>query len=348
MSPRRFLQSFQNRDGEERLAEREQCARLMLEQLPAIVSTFDTNLVFTSTHGAGLRALGLEESAFVGRALPDLVGENAPPVVSVRAALRGESSSNDYEFRGRWYENRAEPLRRRDGVIAGAINLGFDVTERRTATDAVRRLSAAAGRIQENERRRIARELHDELGQLLTSLRLDLGIVRCELRKAPAAAIEDRIDGMIDLVDLTIATVRRVATELRPAVLDDFGLRAALDQETARFAERTGIEVRLSISNDELSDVDRAAALYRILQESLTNVARHSGATLVQIRVDARRDGVEAELRDNGRGITEAEANGVATLGLLGLRERAWAFGGEAVIEAIPGGGTRVFVSLPR
>jgi len=348
MTRRRFLRSLQRRAGKDRLAERESQLRLMLEQLPAIVATLDTSLVFTSVQGAGLRALGLEESAFVGRTLPELVGENAPPVVSARAALRGESSSNEYEFRGRWYANRAEPLRRSDGGIAGAINIGFDVTERRLVEDEVRRLSAAAGRIRENERRRIARELHDELGQLLTSLRLDLGIMRRELRNVPAAAIEDRIGRMLDLVDLTITTVRRVATELRPAVLDDFGLRAALDQETARFAERTGIEVRLSIRNDELIDVDRATALYRIVQESLTNVARHSGATLVRIRIDARQDRVEAELLDNGRGITAAEANDGDTLGLLGVRERAWAFGGEVVIEAIPGDGTRVFVSLPQ
>src|SRR5206468_4961787 len=103
--------------------------------------------------------------------------------------------------------------------------------------------SAAMNNMQENERRRIAREIHDELGQLLTSLRLDLGMMRRELRSVPTAALEERISMMVDLVDLTVKTVRRVATELRPAVLDDFGLRAALEHETASFAERTGIDV---------------------------------------------------------------------------------------------------------
>jgi len=338
----------EQRAEEERLAEREAQLRLMLEQLPAILSTYDHDLVFTSAQGSGLRTLGVDASTFVGRTIAEVVGEDAPPVAAVSAALRGESSTNEYQYRGRWYANRAEPLRRRDGTIVGAINLGFDITERRRAESEVRQLSAAMHRIQENERRRISREVHDELGQLLTSLRLDLGLMRRELRNVPAAALEARIATMLDLVDLTIDTVRRVATELRPAVLDDFGLRAALEHERAAFVQRTGIDVKLSILHEELIDADRATALYRIVQESLTNVARHSGATRVDIRVEAEAGKVEAELRDNGRGITEAEVNGAGTLGLLGVRERAYALGGEAVIEAIPGDGTRVFVTLPQ
>jgi signal transduction histidine kinase len=172
--------------------------------------------------------------------------------------------------------------------------------------------------------------------------------MRRELGNATAASLDQRISGMLELVDATIGTVRRVATELRPSILDDFGLRAALEHEASVFAERTGIDVRLSICHDELIDPDRATAVYRIVQESLTNVARHSGATRVDVRVDAGQDNIVAELHDNGRGITEAEVNSVSALGLLGVRERAYALGGKAVIEAIPGDGTRVFVSLPQ
>jgi two-component system sensor histidine kinase UhpB len=350
-----FLRDVTERRAEEdRLAERENQLRLMLEQLPAIIATYDDNLVFTAAQGAGLRALGADASAFVGVALPDLIGEDAAPLASIRAALRGESSTNEYEYLGRWYANRAEPLRRRDGTIAGAINLGFDITERRQAETALREsreqlrsLSVAMNRVQEEQRRRISRELHDELGQLLTSLRLDLGLMRRELRKVPTAALEARIGTMVDLVDLTIKTVRRVATELRPRLLDDFGLRAALENETTSFTERTGIDVKLTIRGDQSIDADSATALYRIVQEGLTNVARHSGATRVNVRIEACAGRVEAELRDNGRGITETEVNDASALGLLGVRERAFALGGEAVIEAVPDG-TRVFVSLPQ
>ena len=344
----------QQRGEEERLAERESQLRLMLEQMPAIISTFDTDIVFTSAEGAGLRALGLGPADFVGRRLPDIMGEDAAPVRSVRAALNGESSVNEFEFRGRWYENRAEPLRHRDGTVAGVINLGFDVTDRRRTEEALRdsreqlrRLSAAMNRIQEDERRRIARELHDELGQLLTSLRLDLGVMRRNLHRDGPPRMEEKIAAMFDLVELTIQTVRRVAWELRPTVLDDFGLRAALENEIAAFAERTAIDVRLSMSHEELIDADRATALYRVALEALTNVARHAGATRVDVRIDVIDDHVELEVRDNGRGITETEANG-GTLGLLGARERVWALGGEIVIEGVPGNGTRVFASIPR
>jgi len=345
----------ERRSAEEHLAERESQLRLMLEQLPAIVSTFDRHGVFSSSQGAGLRALGVEAGAFVGRRLADVVGgEEKAVAVSMRAALRGESTTNEFEYEGRVYENRCEPLRRHDGTIAGAINLGFDVTERRRAEselreshEQLRRLSATMNKIEEDERRRIAREMHDELGQLLTALRLDISIMRRDLRTVPTATLEERMNTMIDLVDLTIKTVRRVATELRPAILDDLGLRAAVEHEVASFAERTGIGVQLSIRNDNVVGPDCASALYRIVQEALTNVARHSGATRVEVRIEGSDARVEAELRDNGRGITEAEVNSLSTLGLVGVRERAYALGGHAVIEAMPGAGTRILVSIP-
>lgn len=341
--------------AEERLAERESQLRLMLEQLPAIVSTYDAGGVFTSTQGAGLAALGLNAGAFVGQRLADVVGgEEKAAVVSLNAALRGDSSASELEFEGRVYANRTEPLRHRGGTIAGAINLGFDITERRGAEtelresrEQLRRLSAKMHKIQEDERRRIAREMHDELGQLLTALRLDLSLMRRDLGVAPTPALQERMRAMIDLVDMTIKTVRRVATELRPAILDDFGLRAAVEHEVSAFAERTGIGVTLSIRNESNLGSDCATALYRIVQEALTNVARHSGATRVDVRIEATEERVEAELRDNGRGITEAEVNSLSALGLVGVRERAYALGGDALIEAMPGTGTRVLVSIP-
>ena len=338
----------EERAAEERLIERGNQLRTMLEQSPAIVSTFDRDLVFTSAQGAGLSSLGLGEKDFVGRKLSDLIGETAAPVASLRAALRGESSENLYEFRGRWYENRARPLRRRDGSIIGAVNMGFDVTERlqaeaalRESREHLRRLSAGMNKLQEDERRRIARELHDELGQLLTALRLELSVVE------PGEEWNQKIAGMMHLVDDVLETVRRVARELRPAILDDFGLRPAVENDVTAFRKRTGIDVRLSIRGDKLIGGDHASAVYRIVQEGLTNVARHSGATAVDLRIDAGEGRVEVELRDNGRGITAAQANGPDTLGLLGLCERAYALGGEATIEGIPNDGTRVFVSLP-
>jgi two-component system sensor histidine kinase UhpB len=203
-------------------------------------------------------------------------------------------------------------------------------------------------RLQEDERRRIAREIHDELGQRLTALRLDLGLLRTDIRQRREKAAETRIGTMLGLIDETIATVRRLATDLRPAILDDFGLRAAVEQELATFSERTGIAFTLTVVPEDLTiSGEVAAALYRIAKESLTNAARHSGATNIDVRLALAEGRIELELHDNGRGISKEEAESVNMLGLLGLRERAYAFGGEVVIDGIPGKGTRVFVSIP-
>jgi len=338
--------------AEEQLADRQNRLRLILEQMPAIVSTLNSDLVFTSTQGSGLAALGVE--GFVGLSYMDLgIPEDSPPVIAGRAALRGLASRYEYTYKNRTYDNRVEPLRDRDGKITGYINLGVDITEYREAEAALResreqlrRLTSAMHQVQENERRRIAREVHDELGQRLTALRLDLGLLRTELRDTRSDAVERRIATMFDLIDETIATVRRVAMELRPAILDDFGFRAAVENELLAFTKRTGIQVAVSFRPDDLTlDSDRATALYRIVQEALTNVARHSGATRAECTIELRDGHVHAEIRDNGRGITEAES--FSRLGLIGVRERAYSFGGTAVIEGAPGAGTRVSVAIP-
>jgi PAS domain S-box-containing protein len=296
----------EHRSAEEALAEREAQLRMVLEQLPAIISTFDAGGIVTAAQGGGLRELGVKSDLFLGRHYTEVISEGQPFARSMEAALHGEASSNEQEYRGRSFINRAEPLRSREGDIIGVINLGIDVTDLRRAREQLRRLTAA--------------------------LRLGLGDLRRDLRTAPAAALDRRIAAMLDLVDR--------ATRHTP---DDFGLRAAVEHETASFAERTGIDVQLSIRRDDLIDGDQAAAIYRIIQDSLTNVARHSGATRVDVRVEAVDERVETELRDNGSSLPEMEIDGTDT-----VRERAWALGGEAVIEPIPGDGTRVFVSFPQ
>ena len=216
----------------------------------------------------------------------------------------------------------------------------------RKSREQLRKLTAATNQVQENERRRIAREVHDELGQRLTALRLDLGLLRAELRDARTAPAERRIATMFDLIDETIATVRRVATELRPAILDDFGFRAAIEHEISAFAKRTGIDVTLSFRPDDIEiDSTRGTALYRIVQEALTNVARHSGATRAVCSIEQRDGNIHAVVRDNGRGITEQES--LSRLGLIGLRERAYALGGDATIEGTVGVGTIISVWIP-
>jgi two-component system sensor histidine kinase UhpB len=248
-----------------------------------------------------------------------------------------------------------EPMRDADGRVRGIVNLSVDVTEKRQAEAALResreelrRLSAAMYQIQENERRRIAREIHDDLGQRLTALRLDLGLLRGELHDGRTVEADTRTAAMLDLVDETLDTARRVAGELRPAILDDFGFAAAIEHKMMRFARRTNIDTALKIEPQDI-DIEpaRAMALYRVILEALTNVARHSAATRVEVRVEKLEGRVEAEVRDNGRGITAEELSHPSALGLIGIRERILAFDGTVLIERLEEGGTRVLVSVP-
>ena len=340
--------------AEDQLAEGKNRLGLLLDQLPAIVAVVDRDMRFTSAQGAGLAALGLDPKAVVGRTV-DLLGASTA-IAATRTALGGEPTRFEHMYNGRTFDNLVEPLRERDGTIKGAIKLSIDITERRQAEVALadsreqlRRLSSALNHLQEAERRRIAREVHDELGQRLTSLRLDLDLLRKEWRGEEVERANARIATMFDLIDDTLGTVRRVATALRPAVLDDFGFRPALEHELASFQKRTGITTTSWFCPDDLSvDADRATALYRIVQEALTNIARHAGATSVEVHIEASSDDLCAEIVDDGRGITVEEIDSRTTLGLLGMRERSHALGGSVIIEGSPSRGTRVFVKIPR
>jgi len=229
--------------------------------------------------------------------------------------------------------------------------VAFDVTERdhaeaaiRASREELRRLTARMNCIEEEERRRIAREIHDEMGQRLTALHLELDLLRREI----GAASAERVASMSQLIRDASETVRRIASDLRPSLLDDFGLVAAIENELAQLQRRTGIEYDLFLPDQEPKlDRSRTTALFRIVQEALTNVARHSGARHVMVTMSVSDEAVMLELRDDGRGITPAEAASERSLGLLGMRERAHALGGKLCIEGNPDGGSRVFVRLP-
>jgi signal transduction histidine kinase len=196
--------------------------------------------------------------------------------------------------------------------------------------------------IQEEERSRIARELHDDLGQSLTALKMDVvGLVQ-----SPGnTAIRDRI---LQTIDATVSAVQRISAELRPSALDDLGLVAAIESEGQRFEERSGIECELSLPAElEVSPVV-SASIYRIVQEALTNVARHSNATRVEVRLRDRPEELLLEVRDDGRGITAAEARDPLSFGLIGIRERAELIGATVQFEGVEGRGTIVSVRIPR
>lgn len=209
-------------------------------------------------------------------------------------------------------------------------------------------LSAVSRRlmtVQEEERVRIARELHDELGELLTAAKFELFPLLEDVALPESIA---RVQRVLALLDRTVESVRRIAYELRPPLLTEFGLASAIEVAVSAFQTRTGIECELSIRSPEaLLDPERSTAVFRVVQEALTNVARHARATCVEIRLRQSPSEVLLEVRDNGRGITQAQLEDPRSLGLLGMRERIAQFGGTIGIEGISGRGTIFTVHIP-
>jgi len=237
----------------------------------------------------------------------------------------------------------------------------LDVTERQAARIEIRRsheqLRALSARLQsarEEERMHIAREIHDELGGALTALKMDVSRVGAAVRGAQKAAdasvgtdVDEKIRGMLSLIDETMESVRRIATELRPPILDAFGVVAAIEWQVTEFQRRFGIRTELQDHwNGKIApDPALSTALFRIFQEMLTNVARHSQATAVVVRLDQDREHLMLSVRDNGRGITEGERR--ESLGLLGMSERAGIFGGRVEITGATGVGTLAVMKIP-
>ena len=203
----------------------------------------------------------------------------------------------------------------------------------------------------EEERARVARELHDELGQVLTSLKLEFMWLVDQLRNAepkPGIQLVNKLQSLIGLIEVSIQSVRQISSELRPAVLDHLGLKEAMQWEATKFEARTGIRCRLAwAAKSEPADRARQLAMFRILQEALTNVVRHAHAGAVRIGLRERGRIVTLTVRDNGRGITKAELASVESIGLLGMSERARLLGGRVTFAGAPGRGTTVTLTVP-
>ena len=228
-----------------------------------------------------------------------------------------------------------------------------DITRRKQAEDALkdsqrelRELSARVLEAREEEKAHIARELHDELGQLLTALKMDLGWVR---ERAPQEAeIASRLNEMSGLLDRTVGATRRISADLRPLMLDDLGLADAAAWLVDDFAKRSGVACRVEIA-EELPDISKAVAtaVYRAVQESLTNIARHAGAKSAWVLLAAEDGAIHVEVEDDGRGISPEDLAKSRSLGLKGMRERITFLGGSLEIARAPRGGTRLRLRVP-
>ncbi len=261
--------------------------------------------------------------------------------------------------------------RRRDGSIFWAlvtaipftaasgemqlISVTQDITERKLAEDALkssrqelRNLSAHLEDMREAERTRIAREIHDELGQSLTAIRLDLAWLKTRVPSSGHELFAPKLDSLISYIDLISNKVREIASELRPGVLDDFGLIAAMEWTLQEFLKRTGIKVELSCRPGEIIlDKTLETAIYRIFQEALTNAARHSGATVLTVDIELSEKRITLRVTDNGCGIRPEKISSPTSLGLIGMRERVYSHGGTIEFSGEAGKGTVITVVIP-
>jgi signal transduction histidine kinase len=226
------------------------------------------------------------------------------------------------------------------GQLASSFN---DMAARVAERDAsLRQLSKRMLSIQEQERVRIAREVHDELGQALTAMKIDIQQLA---KREPSLA--EPLGGISRAVDTTVDLVRRIATDLRPSILDDLGVTAALEQQLRRLRESTGMQTTLTVAEEPELDMLTGVTLYRIAKEAIANVVRHAEATEVEISLAIERDCAVLEIRDNGKGMSHEQIASAHALGLLGMRERAELLGGSVTIDSGEGEGTRVRATLP-
>jgi PAS domain S-box-containing protein len=246
-------------------------------------------------------------------------------------------------------EERTAELLTANKLMKKMVDEGKRAEERITKSrERLRNLSGRLQSLLEEERTRISREIHDELGQALAALKLDLSLTRRSLVSNGLTEQSAKVHEIERAVNRIIRTVRKIATDLRPGILDELGVAAAIEWMAKDFQNRTGISCKVTLqAMDRISDTVRATTIFRIVQEALTNIMRHAAASQVNVSLEKKGDSLTVEVRDNGIGIMEGRISDSKSHGLIGIRERVLLLGGEAVISGKPGEGTLVRVTLP-
>jgi PAS domain S-box-containing protein len=278
------------------------------------------------------------------------------------AAFLGETKEEEFELEYRivrpdgsvrWIWDRGFPIRDASGHVFRYAGIAEDITGRKEAEE---KLKAAGEQLRaldrEEERTRIAREMHDELGSALTSLRWDLEELENTAGKSASepqqARIREKLQAMLKVTDATIHAVRRLASELRPSILDDLGLVDAIESHAQEFQTRTGLALYFQRPSQEVRlNEEQSTAVFRIFQEAITNIVRHANATRADVAMVEQNGEFVLTIRDDGRGIREQDGVNNLSLGCRGMRERARLLGGKVDISGLEGQGTTVRVQIP-
>lgn len=354
----------------------EEVLRIREQQLSLIYNTVgdvifqlkvegEENYRFVSVNAAFCKVTGLPETAVIGKNVEEVIPEPSLTMVKekYKQAIRNKAVV-------RWEETSRYPT----GVLTGIVSVApafdeqgkciyligsvHDITERKLAEEEILRsreqLRALAVHLQtliEEERARIAREIHDEIGQILTAIKMDLSLLLRTLEgvkeKKVKAEVTEEIQTLIGLVNCGVQSIRQIVRDLQPEALETMGLLAGIEWLVKEFEKRTKISAYLSLpSNEPKLEKPQTVAVFRLVQEALTNVAKHAEATKVNIKMTTNGIELRLEIEDNGKGISDNDVNRPGSYGLIAMRERIHSIGGEITINGSPGKGTKVEVVL--
>jgi len=332
----------------------------ILDALPFYVLLIDDHHYILHANRAVQAHTGLEPKDVVGQYCPKVIHGIDEPFYACpleEAVEKGqavEREAFDPES-GRWINSAIYPTGRltRDGrriffhMITNITDRKQAEDQLRTSREQLRSLSAHLESVREEERTNVAREIHDELGQTLTALKIDLSWLTKRLPKEQELLLE-KAKSIYELADTAIQTVKRISAELRPGILDDLGIAAALEWQASEFEKLAEIKCGFSSNpKDIVLDTERSTAIFRIFQEALTNIIRHANATKAKASLRKETGRIVLRVRDNGKRIEKWQISDPKSFGLIGMRERVHLWGGEINISGVPGKGTTVEVSIP-
>jgi PAS domain S-box-containing protein len=348
-----------NRQGEEKvftLQGADHTYRVFVERMNEGAAVLSSDHTVLHCNGRFARFLGAGLESVIGSSILDLVWPDDHPKL---AALLRRAAQRNCRGEIRLQSRKGVPLsvhlslnplrldsRRAVCLIASDLSeMKRAEQELRASSEQLRNLTAHLLSVREEERARISREVHDELGQSLTAVKMDLAWLAGRLPRRNGQ-MRKRIRSTGQLADGIIQSIRRISTELRPAVLD-LGLAAAVEWQVQEFQARSGIQCKVRLLTREVVTSNASTAMFRIFQETLTNVARHAKATRAEVVLQKQRDRLVLLIHDNGRGFDQADPSLSKSLGLLGMRERAAILGGRVNISSAPGKGTTVTAWIP-
>jgi PAS domain S-box-containing protein len=347
---------------EEKFIEREELLRLFVDNSPVSLAMFDMEMKYIIASRRWMTDYKLGDQELPGKSHYEVFPEIPQRWRDIhQRCLAGAIEKNDEDSFTRedgtidWIRWEIHPWHKASGEAGGIIMFTEDITERKIAEEdleasykAIRKLTCHLQNIREEERTHIAREIHDELGQQLTVMKMDASWLNKKVGSTAEDIVKQKMQDLLSTLDGTVKTVRRIASDLRPSLLDDLGLIAAMEWQLAEFEKRSGIKTNLADPGEELKLPDEIkTGLFRIFQESLTNVVRHADARKVKVSLQQKEGSFVLLITDDGKGFDQHKIADQKTLGLLGMKERTSMIGGTYDIISAPGKGTTVVVTIP-